>query len=260
MSVKKNTCYWCGKPALTREHVPPRCFFPNETIDGKKWDKLITVRACAEHNNAKGQFDEYLRNRVVIASKTIRAQENINSALKSILRNDPGFNEISFDGDEIRFLIHDENIGFAIESIARALFYCEFDECFSGYCDIYYGGYNGECRIAQKNKEIIDYYLIESQKWASSVQGGHPDVFTYRFGPDDGQGNTPLVLCFYETLHVVVILSDEKHRTLRNGINLQEAMLKVVGMGIDPMKLMFTTQGYNALEPEKKGIFIKPKK
>ena len=25
----KNTCYWCGQPATTREHVPPRSFFPD---------------------------------------------------------------------------------------------------------------------------------------------------------------------------------------------------------------------------------------
>lgn len=26
----KGICYWCGKPAVSMEHVPPKCIFPEE--------------------------------------------------------------------------------------------------------------------------------------------------------------------------------------------------------------------------------------
>lgn len=255
MSIKKNVCYWCGELASTREHVPARCFFPSETLDGKKWDRLITVRACEKHNNAKGQFDEYLRNYVVLAAKGIRAQENWNAALKSILRND--LKEISIVDDEVKFGIYDENIGFGIEAIARALYFHEYDKCFAGRCSIYYGSYALECRIAQRNKEILDYYIKEYNEWSSSICGNHPDVFTYRFGQTDKDGFIPLLICFYETVYALAILQEKEQEPLWSNAQLHEAIAKVLEIGIDPLKLMFTTQGYNHLKEKEKGQFRK---
>ncbi|AXH64146.2 MULTISPECIES: hypothetical protein [Providencia] len=47
-------CYYCGNPATTREHVPPKCFFP-------KGSNLITVPSCEIHNNDKSHIDEIMR-------------------------------------------------------------------------------------------------------------------------------------------------------------------------------------------------------
>jgi hypothetical protein len=56
-------CYYCGKKASTREHVPPKCLFPeSKDIPGKDFRKnLITVPSCFRHNTDKSKDDEYLQ-------------------------------------------------------------------------------------------------------------------------------------------------------------------------------------------------------
>ena len=51
------TCYACDEPATTKEHVPPKSFFPEAHRDN-----LITVPSCALHNNANSLDVEYARN------------------------------------------------------------------------------------------------------------------------------------------------------------------------------------------------------
>jgi len=52
----------CSEPATTREHVPPRCFFPKQKDfnDGKNYrDEPMVVPSCHEHNTEKSKDDEY---------------------------------------------------------------------------------------------------------------------------------------------------------------------------------------------------------
>ena len=51
------TCYKCNSPATSKEHFPPRCFFPR----GPNLNlQLKTVPACELHNNAKSGDDQFL--------------------------------------------------------------------------------------------------------------------------------------------------------------------------------------------------------
>ena len=52
-------CYICGSDATSREHVPAKCFFPDE---GSYRRQLITVRSCSVHNEDTSKDDEYVRN------------------------------------------------------------------------------------------------------------------------------------------------------------------------------------------------------
>lgn len=54
--VMSKSCYWCGNPATSREHVPSRNLFPQ----GKN-KNLITVPSCSRHNEALTKFDEKFR-------------------------------------------------------------------------------------------------------------------------------------------------------------------------------------------------------
>lgn len=51
------TCYRCSLPATTREHAPPRCFFPKGTGLNLQ---LKTVPSCSAHNNDKSGDDQFL--------------------------------------------------------------------------------------------------------------------------------------------------------------------------------------------------------
>lgn len=45
-------CYYCGAPATTREHAPPKMLFRGFECDS------ITVPSCEEHNNSKSGNDQ----------------------------------------------------------------------------------------------------------------------------------------------------------------------------------------------------------
>jgi hypothetical protein len=48
----------CDAPATGREHVPPKCIFPNGASHRMK---LISVPSCDRHNSEKSKSDELLR-------------------------------------------------------------------------------------------------------------------------------------------------------------------------------------------------------
>jgi hypothetical protein len=53
----------CDQLAPTDDHIPPKCFFPEEKDipKGKNYrDNLITVPACKEHNLKTSKDDEYI--------------------------------------------------------------------------------------------------------------------------------------------------------------------------------------------------------
>lgn len=66
-------CYFqgCNKKGITKEHIPPRSFFP----DGEK-EQLLTVKSCELHNNAKSKDDLYVLAQICMnASPSNRARE-----------------------------------------------------------------------------------------------------------------------------------------------------------------------------------------
>lgn len=63
MPTDEDLCFACDNVAVTREHVPPLCLFPEakDAHNGLALRKnLITVPACAEHNLDKSRDDQYL--------------------------------------------------------------------------------------------------------------------------------------------------------------------------------------------------------
>lgn len=53
----------CQDLATSREHVPPRCLFPEskDVATGKDYrQKLLTVPSCDQHNSHKSNDDQFL--------------------------------------------------------------------------------------------------------------------------------------------------------------------------------------------------------
>src|SRR5688572_4679712 len=70
-------CYHCGSPASTREHFPPKSFFPR---GGNL--QLTTVPSCKLHNNDKSGDDQYL-----LAHITMHAASQQNLASRIFMRS-----------------------------------------------------------------------------------------------------------------------------------------------------------------------------
>lgn len=100
--IETTTCYSCGRPATTTEHVPPKCFFPEaKDIEGEGVElrrNLITVPSCAEHNTSRSRDDEYAMVVMVMHYETNQIARN-HFATKVIraLRRSPAFTGRVFD-------------------------------------------------------------------------------------------------------------------------------------------------------------------
>lgn len=66
-------CYYqgCNDEGKTKEHIPPRSFFP----DGET-EQLLTVKSCVKHNNLKSKDDLYVLAQICMnAAPSNRARE-----------------------------------------------------------------------------------------------------------------------------------------------------------------------------------------
>lgn len=54
------TCYYCGAPATSREHVPPQVFL--KQVPDISRHQALTVPSCKRHNEEKAQLDQAVYN------------------------------------------------------------------------------------------------------------------------------------------------------------------------------------------------------
>lgn len=91
------TCYFqgCTEKGITKEHIPPRSFFP----DGEKV-QLLTVKSCEKHNNAKSKDDLYALAQICMnASPSNRAREIfMNKVCPQLEHNNNAFRKKLADG------------------------------------------------------------------------------------------------------------------------------------------------------------------
>jgi hypothetical protein len=83
-------CYFqgCAKEGTTKEHIPPKAFFPED-----QRDQLITVRSCRDHNTKKSGDDLYALAQICLnSSPRNRAREVFMKCISPQL----GFNENAF--------------------------------------------------------------------------------------------------------------------------------------------------------------------
>lgn len=88
------TCYFqgCGEKDVSKEHIPPKAFFPDD-----ERHQLLTVRSCDLHNSAKSHHDFYVLAQICMnASPSNRAREMF------LMRVAP---QLDFNGGRLRQLL-----------------------------------------------------------------------------------------------------------------------------------------------------------
>lgn len=183
----KKTCYMCDQPATSKEHFPPRCFFPDSMRDN-----LYTVPSCEVHNSNRSKDDEYFllmiyshfgndqQMQLEGARWATRAVRN-NPRLRSFFQNARPVGEslIAFDVDEAR--INNE-----IEHIARAAYYYEFHEKWPHSINVICTGLLSDPMIdgvsaLEKNK-LVGQLSSASEEYLSGQprKGSNPKIFYYQ--------------------------------------------------------------------------------
>jgi len=142
-----NLCYWCGVPATSSEHVPPKCIFPEKKDVDKIFnqsfrEELITVPSCDLHNSKKSKDDEYFFVCLssLVGNNDVALIHTYTKVWRALLHNPDLLNKVD------DFIVKVKNVNFPIsaikvdlnrlrhsfEGIARGLYYHEHSSVFIG--------------------------------------------------------------------------------------------------------------------------------
>ncbi|NUB04638.1 hypothetical protein FW320_00305 [Azospirillum sp. Vi22] len=130
----KKVCYRCDNPGTTREHFPPKSFFPKG--GGLQ---LKTVRSCENHNNKKSHDDQY-----VLAQICMNAARADNAAKRSFLvsiepqlKHSERFKRLLADGAQrlpngsYRYPVNINRINNFFDSLCCAIFFDKYGSHFN---------------------------------------------------------------------------------------------------------------------------------
>jgi len=182
--MKNKTCYFCGKPASNKKHVPPKTLFPSIKYNDKYLNNnLITVPSCDEHNSGKSGDDEYFCNvmKTSLNSNKVPEITMIYPLQRSISYNKNICSELF--KDEMPIIIWDgkiyhESISYNVDllrfnnvlkHITMALYFYEY-KCICPY------EYFGSDFISVSNN--LDTFTMNSLKYLE-YKGENKEIFKY---------------------------------------------------------------------------------
>ncbi len=221
---KTDTCYKCGAPATSREHVPPQCIFPEQKDVHKDYrQNLITVPSCDEHNQKKTNEDEFFMMSITpgIENNSIGLRQTRTKIKRAYKTKSPKFRErilsdfklipAKEEHDEKYLWFGRMDIGRmdkCVQLIASGLYYHEYKEPFKGDFNIIYAFTIDQDHIIKDFKFFFSEKMkIEFEK--QEIKGTNPEIFTYQIVPKDSFGVILLKMTFFEGSTIIVLLVSE---------------------------------------------------
>lgn len=187
MSSKKSLCTFCNKrKATTRDHIPPKCLYPESVRPGLN---LITVPSCLECNNELSDDEEHFRNLIVTGGgRNLIVDELFKKVCRGLERAKSNYKltdmfaviqkhrlKIKEGKEQERYLIYpDEAFWRVMSKIGRGLFYHHMHFPLpSNY------------RVETKKLE----FMVPPGLWnAPDCYHCHPQIFRYGYTPvEDGK-------------------------------------------------------------------------
>ena len=221
-------CYFCGQPATSREHVPPKVFFPDEedSLTGvSRRENLITVPSCTKHNTDKSQLDEYIYS-VIISNINTNPQglhAGLNKNIRMLSRNKRLLTEVFNSPREV--FVKDVNnqslystistkISFgnlyeSVDCIARALYFHHFKKPFIGTTSYLtsFIMYSNDVPLEERQK--MSYLNLGADEMFANIEknGENQDIFYHQFIECSERKKIIFNLCFYENSKIRVTMS-----------------------------------------------------
>jgi len=221
MGKKVEKCYMCEREESSREHVPPRCLFPQKKdIGHSKYRKnLITVPSCYLHNSTKSKDDEFLMVSIAgvvgnnsigyshytgkvsraIRRSSFRLLSNVFSKRKKIKLNikNNRFIDVIVGAPDLNRLLS------CFEHIAYGIYRHQFGEKFIGEIKVTLGFLTSSEETPENFKEFIKH-KFKSELAHKPLLGENPSIFHYQFTDIDKNGIFGLKMCFYNNVDVYV--------------------------------------------------------
>ena len=218
------TCYMCSAPAVSREHVPPRCLFPeSKDIGGLNLRRdLITVPSCAAHNSGKSCDDEFLMMSLagIVGNNSIGYRHWTGKVDRALRRSSYRvLNSVVLKPKRIERLVVEGNYFMDViwgtpdfarlykcfEHVLRGLYFHDFGQRFEGQVRVIPGFVKHEPGKTQTWQKLIEArYLYEADSMRRS--GSNPEVFYYQRFPADQFGLIAYRLCLYGGVDVYASL------------------------------------------------------
>ncbi|OOE82802.1 hypothetical protein BZG72_07300 [Salinivibrio sp. PR6] len=239
------TCYMCEKPAVSSEHVPPKCIFP-ESKDVKGINlrqHLITVPSCDVHNSAKSKDDEFLMVSLagIFGNNSIGFQHKFSKVNRAIRRSSNRLLDAAFTKRKHYKLERDNKF---LEVIWGTFDHVRLNDCFT---HIAYGlhFHHFERRFKGQVKVIMGYLHSKDMSNNNFVQfikdraaidlkdvercGKNPDVFYYQFVAPDEHGIYLLHMRFYGGIDVYAsFLPEDKTKPYNLALELMNEGIETV--------------------------------
>lgn len=221
-------CYMCDGEATSREHVPPKCIFPEKKDLPKNFDfrkNLISVPSCDEHNSHKSKDDEYfmfilscafqgnghqLRH---FATKVMRAFQRRPHVCSSFMKNFTPVNLVSPEGkksESAAFQIDRGRFDRIVKNLSCGIYYHHLKENWRGEVHIFTNAFleSNSPDSPQVNEAIqkINTRLSKTFSGVSSV-GSNEDIFHYKMvSASTINGDHAIHIVFYEGVEITVLL------------------------------------------------------
>lgn len=203
-------CYMCDMPETSREHVPPKCLFPEQKDLGADYRKnLLSVPSCDLHNSEKSKDDEYLQfvitshydNNVVaqkqFSTKIMRAVKRKPSMYGFIANNYP----ILVDGQpSLAYSIDRNRFDKEIDHIARALYFFHHQSPLTLPIIVHTPDL---FMVNQPNADTINHRMQKIEEMTVDAladepkQGDNPDIFSYQFRDIEETSSFVVRMFFY---------------------------------------------------------------
>lgn len=213
----RRTCIYCGGPADTDDHVPPKCFLERPVPDA-----LITVPSCFDCNNSSSRDEEYAIALLSLVGNTelLSAKCADGGRVDRAFQRRPAFEQRFIDRMEV-------------DEIGRVAVAPEFERLDAVLTKVVAGLYwdRYERTVSKERLGPIAYWLLPSQQVPAQVfistyserfrpkkwRTVQPGVFAYMFARLQ-DGSLSCILRWHETLWVTCVVP---HPSGKRGRRLQ---------------------------------------
>lgn len=222
MNKKTLTCYRCESVATTKEHFPPRCFFPKGSGLNLQ---LKTVPSCTTHNNDKSGDDQYLLAHIClnaskgpglpreIFNRSISPQLDRSSNFKAIIAEDAKH----FTDGTAHYKVDLDRFDNFFNHLCCALYFeryeLSFDDTAHSISHIYFSLHTEdrqELRVRKMLQSMIDTFREEYNDQFTSYEAAKVSESVYAnqiIDPIGAGGSITIIHTFYGIFEVVSMLS-----------------------------------------------------
>lgn len=215
------SCYYqgCCAGANTKEHIPPKSFFPKD-----QRDQLLTVPSCELHNNSKSEDDKYVlahiclnaspanRSREVFENSVLpQLGENKDSLFANALREDAQ----PLPGGAVRYKVNEDRLNYFFSALSCGIVYKSCGKTLPPEFTIghiYHNLSNGNETECEKNirEAICEHYSgspMDFMKFGH-VKTLNVDIYTAKiFGIPHFRSSITVVHEFFGTFRVASMLT-----------------------------------------------------